>query len=557
MNRLLGSLVPLLVFVGCGGGAASGPSGAGGGSGTGPTGGGPGNPTQAGDVQLDLDAQKIQGFLFEPEALGRPGMPVVPPPKGPKLTLAQQKQKFQVQKNPLLKQVEAAIYASALYTESKNNAANASSLIAEGRDALREAATAAGKQVDDTTLRLLAVYETTTEDWPAAEKAWEAWSAAAKKANPKDADLPEYLAWQVHAMLKQNKDQAALALVKSVTPDSNQPLLAYTIAWTKWRTNDQAGAWQALTTAAKGVWQGGRQEVDRDLLLFAGRSAAIPLAQAKADLYSAYKATTPDGQYATLARLGAQGYGYAGRWQEAIDAVDQALALNAPGMPANDRFVLPYSQADFAIRLDNPERSAKYAKIALDAVQACDAKCGAKEKTEIVNRIAIIARLFHVLYATTNDIRYYQPANDIYIAVIPQIADQGRRTEINKDAGTLQQTFKTAKAGSGNHDRAAINALLSQHNQEIQACYELGLLADPKLGGTVTVTVESDNTGENKGVNLDPKPGVAGLSAVTTCIEPLARKWKLPKRGMAGSTRVKISYNLTPPAPKRATAATP
>jgi hypothetical protein len=42
------------------------------------------------------------------------------------------------------------------------------------------------------------------------------------------------------------------------------------------------------------------------------------------------------------------------------------------------------------------------------------------------------------MYATADDIRYYQPANDLYALSIPLCADPERRTDVTNDADTLQ-----------------------------------------------------------------------------------------------------------------------
>jgi hypothetical protein len=151
-----------------------------------------------------------------------------------------------------------------------------------------------------------------------------------------------------------------------------------------------------------------------------------------------------------------------------------------------------------------------------------------------------------VLYATANDLRYYQPAHDLYTATISLIMDGTKRAEAQKNLAVLEATVKNTKAGTGTHDKGAIGALINRHNQEVQACYEAQLAANPKLGGNLTLNLESDNTGAIKGVATEPKAGLADLSAVAGCVAEHAKGWKLPKRGMAGNTRIKVSYALSP-----------
>src|SRR5262245_15588794 len=84
-----------------------------------PTGPGSGSngPAAAGDVSIEIPATKLEGVLFEPEALGRPGMPIVNAKK--QLSLANQRKKYEVTKDPLVKEAEAAILATMLFQESK------------------------------------------------------------------------------------------------------------------------------------------------------------------------------------------------------------------------------------------------------------------------------------------------------------------------------------------------------------------------------------------------------------------------------------------------------
>lgn len=534
MKRL--RFVLLASLVACGG--AQDPS-------TTPTGGdtaggnGAAKPAAAGDVVIELKTEQIQGVTFEPEALGRPGMPLVGS-KRP-TTIEKQRATFQATKDPVQKEAHAAILATMLYEKSKTDKANEKALITEARQVLRDAAAAAGAKVDEITLRLLGSYELLLEDYAAAEKAWAGLVAAA----PQDKDLKYNKAWWAFSLLKQFKNAEALAVFKGEAPSEKAPELSYVMAWAKWRAGDDAGAWQAIVAAAKG-WQGaGREALDRDVLLFAGRSK-VSLDQVAPQLFAIFNAKQPGQQYEILARLGLQSYGFAGRWRDGIAALDKAIAVAGATVPANDLPVLRYSQADFAVRIDSPDVAAKYGKQALEAIAACGAKCKPEDQQALVQNVSIMARLFHVLYATSNDIRYYEPANQLYIASIPMFNDPARRTEVNKEAETLQRTLKNMKAGTGTHDKGAVGALLGRHNQEVQACYEGALAGNAKLGGTLSVTLESDQSGQIKGVATEPKAGMEGMSAVAGCVAEAAKQWHLPKRGMAGTTRVKLSYSMSP-----------
>jgi hypothetical protein len=109
------------------------------------------------------------------------------------------------------------------------------------------------------------------------------------------------------------------------------------------------------------------------------------------------------------------------------------------------------------------------------------------------------------------------------------------------------------KAGAGTHDAAALGALISRHNQEVQACYEQGLSANPKLGGSLVVNLEADNAGAIKGVATEPKAGMQDIAMVAGCVGERAKKWTLPKRangtGTPSSTRIKLTYKLSASTP--------
>ena len=533
-------LLPLLLagLVACGGGTKDGPTTPGAGS------AGAGKPAAAGDVSFDVPAIEIKGVIFEPEALGRPGMPLATS-KNKKLTLEQERKIFE-KTNPkdlVQKQAEATILATLLYEDSKKQTGDAQAkLITEARQVLRDVQLLAKDNADDVNLRMLGSYEIQLEDWPAAEKAWE--QLVAKF--PKDKDVQTNRAWWCYSLLKQYKNAEALAAVKAETLSEKQAELAYATAWAKWRTGDDTGAWQAIVTAAAG-WgtSANRDALERDVLLFAGRSST-PFTEVAPKLFPVFGAKQPGQQYEVLAKLGLQSYQFAGRWADGVAALEKALALAGATVPPNDKVAIHYYQADFTVRLDQPEAASRHAQAAIAALPGCGTKCTEKEKQDIITGIYGMGRLFHLLYATANDVRYYQPAHDLYTATIPLLMDPAMRNQAKGDADTLEKTLKNTKVGTGTHEKQAIGVLLARHNQEIQACYEAVLAANPKLGGTLTLNLESDATGEIKGASSEPKAGVAELSAVATCGLDHAKQWKLPKRGMAGNTRIKLTYSLSP-----------
>jgi hypothetical protein len=520
----------VLLLIACGGTAKDpvGPGGSGSGSAA---------PAAAGDVTFELPKVEIKGVVFEPDALGRPGMPLAKSTNR-NATLVTLRKAYAAERDIVLKQAHAAVIATMLYEESKKQTgAQQTQTYGEARQILRDVAALAKDKVDEVTLRMLGSYELQLEDYAAAEKAWE----GLVQMSPKAAELAEYKAWWCYSLLRQGKNAEALAAVKSETLSEKQPLLAYAAAWAKWRNNDDAGAWQALGLAATGWGTNPNREVlDRDVLLFAGRSA-VPFAQVQNPLFAMMNAKVPADRYNVLARLGLQSYQFAGRWTDGVAALDEAVKVAGATIPPNDKLAIAYYQADFTVRLDTPEVAARHAKDAVNAL-SCPT-CSAKDKQDVVMGLWGIGRLFHLLYATSNDLRYYAPAHEIYELTIPKL-DATTKAQVSKDLDVLEKTLKNMKAGTGVHEAQAMNALLQRHNQEIQACYEDVLAGNTKLGGELTLELESDATGAIKGVNSEPKAGAADLAAVASCAVNAAKTWKLPKRGMPGSTRIKIVYAL-------------
>ncbi|HEY0250398.1 MAG TPA: hypothetical protein VGC41_02685, partial [Kofleriaceae bacterium] len=163
MKQLAGLVATLAMA--CGGGTAEGPKATTGGTSSGT------KPGAAGDVSFDVPGIEIKGVYFEPEALGRPGMPLVEAKRA--VTIEKQRQVVTSTKDPVQREAQAAILATMLYKKSKDaQGEEQKKLLEEARQTLRDAATASADKVDEITLRLLGSYELMLGDYPAAEKAW-------------------------------------------------------------------------------------------------------------------------------------------------------------------------------------------------------------------------------------------------------------------------------------------------------------------------------------------------------------------------------------------------
>jgi hypothetical protein len=515
----------------------------------------------SGDVSFDVDRQDIKGVVYEPDpAFGQPGVPGFAAKR--KVTKDKQRALVQSTKDPVAKQAQAAAYATMLYVEATAEKAKEREKLTEARNTLKEVADAVGdKAIDEITLRLLGNYnlllapledskKARRDDYEAAEKAWQALLVTVEK-DPKAKDVGDVRTGLAFTQLRLFKNADALATVTAAKPEDTQPELAYVTAWAKLRTGDGAGAWQAISAAAQSFTNVNRDDLERDVLWFAGR-AGVPLDQAAATIAVLAKARAAAAkqpqleqrtQYDLLARLGLVSDALAGRWADAVAALDKAAATGSDALTPGNLAVIRYSQADFTVRLDAPDVAAKFARQAIDAYKPCADKCNAKEKADTITRVYFMARLFHNLYATANDKRYYQPTHELYEATIPILA-AANQAEAQQDIKKLETTLKNTKVGTGTHDKGVINALLPYHDLEVQACYETALWTNPELAGNVVVNLEADASGAITGVATEPKAGAADLSAVAGCIANRAKQWKLPKRGMAGATRIKMTFAL-------------
>ncbi|HEY4240231.1 MAG TPA: AgmX/PglI C-terminal domain-containing protein [Kofleriaceae bacterium] len=538
------SIVLCGLLAACGGAAETTKTGAGSGSGSAAA-------TPAGDVSFEVPVIEIKGVVFEPEAF-EPGMPLADKkglsgeafekmkPEQQNKLIETQRKLAQTTKDSVLREAQSAILATMLYRQAKTAAPDAQQkAYTDARDALHDAAQASGKKVDELTLRLLGSYDLLLKDWPGAEQAW----ADLVKAAPKSPDLALNKAAWAYALLRQYKNADALAVVKDEKLDPKAPELAYVAAWAKWRGGDDGGAWQAISIAHRGWDDRNTQDIiDRDTFIIAARGKA-GVDQVTQQLL-VLLAKTPADQYGVLSKLGLGAYGFAGKWSEGIATLEKALAAGGDKIPENERAGIRFNEAQFEVPLDAPDQAAVYGKQALEALGKCE-KCTADDKSNVALGVYYMGRLFHLIYATSGDIRYYTPAHDLYQAAIPMLP-AGKQADAGNDAGKLETTMKNTRAGKGTHDKDAIGVLMQRHNAEVQACYELALVSNPKVGGTVSVSVEADANGAIKGVTTDPKAGGDGMPMVAGCVADHVKTWKLPKRMQAGTTRMKLSYSLAP-----------
>ncbi len=478
----------------------------------------------------------VIGERYMPEALGRPGMPLVEGKK--KIAIDKQRATIEKTKDLEDREVLSQVLATALYQAAKaeKEPAKQSAGIDDARAVLKAALDKnAGKAVEANTLRMLGTFAFIKSDYAAAEQAW----SDVIKLNPKDKEVNAARAWWGHALLLQNKNAAAVAAMSELPPTPADPEAAYVTAWAKFRTGDAAGAFQAISAANKG-WKEANSKgaVASDYMLFA-TYANISLDESLGGVVASLGKDSEAPALVNLSRL----LHSAGRYTDAIAAVEKVIT--AGKITKTEVPTLRAQQMVSALTADMPNESAAFGKQALDALAACAAECAAS-KDAVRTQVRNTASRFHSNYATSQDDRYYQPARDLYAAVA--IAGDGS-ADLAKQAKAIDTTknnIASGKApGKGIHDKSVVIDTVQLHQFEIKSCYEGVLAGSPTVGGGVTLLLEFDMKGVVTGATTNPAGGVADLPAVAACIAEHGRTWHLPARGTPGVTRATIKFELS------------
>jgi tetratricopeptide (TPR) repeat protein len=478
----------------------------------------------------------IIGERYVPDALGRPGMPLVEGKK--KLPVDKQRAAIEKTKDPEDLEVLSQVLATTLYQAAKaeKDPAKQSAGIDDARTVLKQAVEKnGGKAVDENTLKMLGTIAFIKADYAAAEQAW----SDLVKLKPKAADINESRTWWGHALLLQNKNAAAVAAMSELAPTPTAPEAAYITAWAKFRTGDMAGAFQAIGAANKG-WKepSSKGAVASDYMLFATYANAS-LDESIAAVVAAIGKESEAPALINLSRL----LHSAGRYTDAIAAVEKVLAggkITKIEVPT-----LRVQQMVSALTADMPKESAAFGKQALDALAACGADCS-KNLEAIRMQVRNTAQRFHSNYATSQDDRFYQPARDMYAAVAQAGDGSADLASQAKGIDTVKANVAAGKLQSkGIHDKSVVIDTMQLHQFEVKTCYEAVLAGAPAVGGGVALTLEFDMKGAVTGATTNPAAGVADLSAVASCVVEHARTWRLPARGTPGVTRATIKFELS------------
>ncbi len=523
-------------------------------------------PPKTEDIVLDkIEVSKIPGQRVPPGAMGTPGMWKIGTPKRAKIKTFRNKcgrkkpeaVDCQVLAGLLWNGSEEA-YKKSLELEAKLSTAkgkqaeklqkqkaqaeeNFKNYRVEARDALRRLFDMGNR--DEATLQMLSVAEMTLGDEDAATKVYE---EAVKLTDSKH--LNYYKTWLTLQYLKADRNAEALALVndwdRSDVKDSINQLAAYVAAWTKFRAADYAGALEEITKACE-LWgnRPGRDAVIEEAVFFMAR-AGKPLADADTAI-TQLTGGNPDKRYRFLYFL-AQQYQAAGYFEQG----SAALKLLASGdvrdpVPINDQMAFRFERATMELMADHPTEAANLLLEAYSLLEPCADKCSPSYKDAVAKSIAQYATLFHTLYATSLDEKYFEPAKTLYEFYINKM-DREDKEVVRGYLTRLTDTKENADPKQGKHDAETMAKSLQLKQNVVKACYEARLAFEPELAGNLKITINVNNNGKVEGVDTEPAPGKEGIPFVAACVTERAKNWSFPGRTVPGNTAVVWPVELAP-----------
>ena len=479
----------------------------------------------------------IEGMVFVPQAMGRPGMVRISPAKKPALD----KQRASYQKATTGKEVQGQILVTLLYDESK--AANlapeaAKALLDEAHGVLREMLAATPDAAALESLQMATWFEIGDGNYEAAAGIFQQMITRFAEKN-----VATNKAWLAYCHLRLGHDAEAAKLVEGVLPSPDDPNTAYVIAWSSFRARKHEAARTAIVTAARG-WksEGTRAGLEFELVLLLARTrtglgeAAAVIAEVAAPR-----------QYKLLYQLN-EAYAAAGDPDQAIGALEKATQVAGDQMVKSDAVIFRFRQAEYAYLLNDPVRAADFAIDTQNKLAGCDATCQANNAEPVAAGMAQFAQFFHTIYAQTLDERYFDPAMRLYTAyvAIPGRTDVGEKQRYLED---LKQVKANAKPEAGVHKEELLGNMMNLHQSRVTGCYEDVLQAEPTLTGSLKFILNTDDKGVVTGVTTEPAPGAAAIPAIGTCLETSSKTWHFPGRSQVGVTAVVVTYNFSPKAP--------
>ena len=468
---------------------------------------------------LQLDSVKLVGVEFQPEALGRPPMLLVEE-KQPS-SLEALRVVFRSAKDLGEKRVAGQALATALYEASRTakDPAGERAMRDESRAVLGDvrAAAAAGAGASEVTLRMLAALDMMEGDYAAAADVF----AELKARFPAGQWNQDDRAWRVLCALRLDRNDDAMASLADAVPAVAAPEVTYVLAWARWRTGDRHGAVGAMLAALRG-WKAAttRDAVMRDLLVMLARGDT-PLTSAISTVTGVAE-SQPERALLELS----DAYAFAGRWQDASAVLDAAIAHAEDPEADGDLTRMRALQARYAARSLDASSAAAFAQQAVDALRACAARCDAALGDDVAHAVRDLALFFHTQYAASFDERLLGPDRALYAlyATLPAREDASAMRGYGAE---LETTARRAHPATAMLDKASVGAVFGQHAQEVQACYEAGLVREPTLSGAVTLEVHYAGTGGYLGESSEPAAGLEGIAGVARCALRAAASWRL------------------------------
>lgn len=508
--------------------------------------GGPAGPAAGGgdvlpqDQSFTLKDIEVRGVVFEPQALGLPVMTQV---TGRGKPVVDRLRRRAARKNPEADDVHQL--ASALWSEAAgaSDAARATALREEARSLLRKHKLALGAKADVVTLEMLAAAELWLGDNAAAVAAYE----ELVRRFPQHAGARAFQTWLALARLRLHKVADAAAQVKSWRLDNLDDMGAYVLAWVSFLAGDGDTARSAIARALAG-WRDAttRPIVERDLLLMLARSGADAAAAGK--LIGALSESDTQKRYVLMFKL-SEAFEKDGRYADAGRALDIVVDEVVKGqMPADDLVGFRFRQADYAFRLDEPGRAAERAIVAHQALGACGQRCPAATVQAVTERVLKLAQFFHTVYAKSQDQRHYQAARKLYQYYL-EIPDRPDGETVRGYLRSLEETRASADPNAGKHDAEVMLNVALARREALASCYELALMREPALEGSIKLSIEVDHTGKVAGAASDPAAGADGLARVAGCALDRARGWSFPSRTVPGKTvlDIPVQFRIQPP----------
>jgi hypothetical protein len=513
-----------------------------------PAKGGPNRPAGGGDVlpqdqSFTLKDIEVRGVAFAPEALGLPVMTQV---TGRGKPAVDRLRKRVARKNPEADDVHQLV--TALWSEAaaagSRDAARATALREESRSLLRKLKASLGPRADAITLEMLAAAELWLGDNAAAATAYD----ELVRRFPQHPGARAFQTWLALARLRVHKIADAAEQVKSWRLENLDDMAAYVLAWVSFLAGDGDKARIAIAHALA-TWRDAstRPIVERDLVLILARSGADAASAGK--VVAEVSESDTQKRYVLMFKL-SEAFEKDGRYDDAARALDIVVDEVVKGqMPPDDLVGFRFRQADYAFRQNEPQRAAERAIVAHQALRACGERCPASTVQAVTERVLKLAQFSHTVYAKSQDQRHYRAAEKLYRYYL-DLPDRSDSETVRGYLRSLEETKSSADPNAGKHDGEVMLNVALARREALASCYELALMREPTLEGSIKLSVEVDHTGKVAGAASDPAAGADGLARAAGCAIDRARGWTFPSRTVPGKTvlDIPIQFRVQPAA---------